>query len=145
MSAATKAAGKGSRLRKVECTMCGCIVRMSRAAMSRSGVPSCGCGAGPMLVVDLEDAARVLPDEVLYLHPDFIDAAQLEHRRALREATGTGSRMHCGGCSAFIPAANHDCGCGFANHIVAGGRNAGRWVTGASYLPGGRAHGEMPF
>lgn len=142
MSATTT---KGSRLRKVECVYCGCIARMSRAAMARSGVPFCGCGEGRMLVADLEDAARVLPEEELYAHPDFRELAALEERRAVREATKCGSRMHCGGCNAFIPAANHDCSCGFSNHIVAGGRNAGRWVSGASYLPGSRPHGEMPF
>lgn len=139
------AAVKGSRLRKVECTMCGCIVRMSRAAMARSGVPFCGCGQGRMLVVDLDDACAVLPAEELYAHPDFREMAAREHRRDIRSAHKSGSRLHCGGCHAFIPAANHDCGCGFANRIGLDGRNAGRWVSGASYLPGGRAHGEMPF
>lgn len=142
MSAATV---KGSRLRKVECQCCGCIARMSRAAMARSGVPFCGCGEGRMHVVDLEDACAVLPLEELYSHPDFREMAALEQRRDIRQARKSGSRLHCGGCQAFIPAANHDCSCGFANSIGLDGRNAGRWVSGASYLPGQRAGGEMPF
>jgi hypothetical protein len=137
-------ASKGSRLRKAECTACGCIVRMSRAAMSRSGVPFCGCGAGRLLVSELEDAARVLPDEQLYEHPGFREWGAAEHRRAIREARKAGERMHCGGCHAFIPASNHACRCGFANDIRSG-RNLGGWVSGASYCSEWKAEQEWPF
>ena len=35
----------GSRLVKVECMDCGCIVRMTRKWLDEVGTPSCGCGA----------------------------------------------------------------------------------------------------
>lgn len=34
-----------SRMLKVECPRCGCVVRMARSWMSRAGMPACGCGA----------------------------------------------------------------------------------------------------
>src|SRR5689334_6175126 len=61
--AATNAgrARKGSpattRWRKVECSSCGCVVRMSRAWIAQ-GLPTCACGS-PMSCPDIEDAALV--------------------------------------------------------------------------------------
>lgn len=36
--------GSGSRLLKVECDDCGCIVRITRKWLDRVGPPTCGCG-----------------------------------------------------------------------------------------------------
>jgi len=41
----------GSRLVKVECKGCGCIIRMTRKWLSDVGPPTCGCGA------DMEESA----------------------------------------------------------------------------------------
>ena len=42
------------RMRKVLCSACGCIVYASAAALTRSGIPSCGCGE-PMRIANLRD------------------------------------------------------------------------------------------
>ena len=34
---------QGTRLIKVQCELCGCIARMSRAALDSAGAPICGC------------------------------------------------------------------------------------------------------
>jgi hypothetical protein len=78
----------------------------------------------------VEDAAEN-PD-VLTAHPDYREAAEREARKAIREATGTGHRLHCGGCNRFIRATNTACGCGFQNDIR-GRRNHGRWAEGSSF------------
>lgn len=35
----------GSRLLKVECHNCGCILRMTQKWITEVGLPTCGCGA----------------------------------------------------------------------------------------------------
>jgi hypothetical protein len=35
---------QATRMRKVECPGCGCIVRMTRSWLERIGAPTCGCG-----------------------------------------------------------------------------------------------------
>lgn len=122
-----------TRMRKIECFGCGCIVRMTRAAMERSGVPTCGCG-GTMMPEDIEDAAAVLDDATLSQHPQWIADMEREDRAAQREARrgGLGARFQCGGCCRFIPTVSHGCGCGFQNAIV-GRRNRGYYAEGASY------------
>ncbi len=47
---------KTTRLRKVHCPTCGCIARMSRAALIHPGPPECACGAGTMGCADPADA-----------------------------------------------------------------------------------------
>jgi len=44
---------QGTRMRKVVCTECGCIVRMTRRWMDDAGLPTCGCGVA-MAIVDEE-------------------------------------------------------------------------------------------
>lgn len=122
-----------TRLRKVEC-QCGCILRMSRAAMVKHGLPTCGCGEA-MHCADVTDAALV-GDCELEQHPDFLSAMAREANRAVREARagqGGADRLRCGGCQAFIPAVNTLCRCGFENHLR-GKRNDGRYVEGGAHL-----------
>jgi hypothetical protein len=129
---ARKGAPQRNRHHKLDCAMCGAIVRMSRKALAQMGAPpSCGCGAGPMLVESLEVAAAVLPDHLLADHPDYNAQLAADARKALREHRTSGNRHQCGGCDVFVPAVNHHCRCGFKNDIV-GGRNEGRWVEGSA-------------
>lgn len=62
MSATATRPAQTTRQRKVECVACGVIVRMSRAAMLKSGLPTCGCGT-PMTCSDLDDLAAVAPED----------------------------------------------------------------------------------
>lgn len=39
---------QGTRLIKVECPACGCVVRMTRKWLDEVGPPACGCGGGRM-------------------------------------------------------------------------------------------------
>lgn len=73
-----KGTPKTTRLRKVECLECGVICRMSRAAMMRSGLPTCGCGA-PMIATDLDDLAMVEPD-----HPRLTEADHMAQEFIVR-------------------------------------------------------------
>lgn len=41
-----KSAESTSRMLKVECPGCGCILRMTRTWIERAGLPTCGCGTG---------------------------------------------------------------------------------------------------
>jgi hypothetical protein len=50
--------GHTGRMRKVHCEACGVILYGSRAALQRSGLPSCGCGE-PMTLANLRDRAVV--------------------------------------------------------------------------------------
>lgn len=116
-----------NRQRKIECPMCGCIIRMSRSAMQKHGVPTCACGE-PMLPACVEDAA-LCGEHVLTRHPDFRAHEARWARRAIREHRrgGAGNGLRCGGCSRFIRATNTVCDCGFGNDIR-GRRNHGGYV-----------------
>lgn len=46
---------KTTRLRKIYCPSCGFIARVSRACIVSPGLPSCACGAGPLLCEDAAD------------------------------------------------------------------------------------------
>lgn len=122
-----------TRQRKVECSWCECILRMSLAAMRRHGVPTCGCGS-EMYPADVEDAA-LCGDDVLKRHPDYAAEMRRECNRARREhrRSGAGMTLRCGGCQRFIRAANAACQCGFVNDIR-GARNHGGYAEGAFYV-----------
>lgn len=79
-----------------------------------------------MLCADLEDAA-MLGDDVLALHPEYIEFRELEGRRAIREARGSGVKLQCGGCRRFIRSRSETCGCGFTNDVQ-GRRNQGGYL-----------------
>lgn len=118
-----------ARLRKLECDECGCIVRMSRAAMLRCGLPSCGCS--PVLrPADVEDASWLASmtgcDAHLDTHPGLTEYAEISIRRWARDASGA-ARMQCGGCRRFIRKINETCGCGFTNDVQ-GRRNHGAYL-----------------
>lgn len=146
MSRPLKGSSSTCRQRKLEC-VCGCIVRMSRAAMLKHGLPTCGCGQ-PFAPDDIEDAA-ILGDQILHDHPDFLQEMVRENAKAIREARagqGGADRMRCGGCSAFIGSATAPCGCGFANDIQgARRRNHGGYVEGASSCAEKRREAAIPF
>lgn len=134
MSTATKVRGSASttRLRKVECSECGCILRMSRAAMAKCGMPTCGCGAR-MYPAELSDAYAAGCESI---HPDHADEIRREAEKAIREAPKGfgGSRLQCGGCREYIPSVSHACRCGFQNDIRGrAGHNEGHYASGASY------------
>lgn len=140
---AAKGTAATTRLRKVECTACGCIARMSRAAIRRSGLPTCGCGVA-MTCSDIEDAASCLPERELLVQPVYVEARELETRRALRETRihGVQHRHQCHGCKAFIRHPSALCGCGFLNDPRTG---AGRYVE-TTYSAGfGASADSMPF
>jgi hypothetical protein len=42
-----------TRMKKVECSDCGCIVRMTRKWLEECGPPTCACG-GPMLPEEID-------------------------------------------------------------------------------------------
>lgn len=77
MPASRRAVGSASttRLRKLECPVCGCVARQSRSWMVR-GLLVCSCGAR-MIPDALEDAiachaAGVLSDVELEQHPERV-------------------------------------------------------------------------
>lgn len=47
ISASERQRIQGTRMLKVECRDCGCVIRMTRKWLDEAGVPKCGCG-GPM-------------------------------------------------------------------------------------------------
>jgi hypothetical protein len=131
-----------TRLRKVECDLCGCIARMSRAAIRKSGLPTCGCGQ-KMTCADLEDAATCLPERELLIQPVYVEARELETRRAMRDNKRVaGAKHQCHSCKAFIAHPKALCGCGFLNDPRPG---AGGYVE-TTYTGGfGKSASSMPF
>lgn len=73
-----KGTSSTTRLRKVHCVGCGCIVRMSRTWIVQ-GLPTCACG-GEMSCPELEDA--------ILIDPDLIDDLSSKARNAVCKALG---------------------------------------------------------
>jgi len=44
LTALGRQAVQGTRMRKVECSECGCVIRMTRKWIEDAGLPTCGCG-----------------------------------------------------------------------------------------------------
>lgn len=123
-----KTSGAG-RLRKLECP-CGFISYASRGAVIRHGLPFCACGTR-LTFADLDDMLQCAPDHA-HEHPEFQDYTRRYVERTVRAATHVpAERLRCGGCGAFVPAANTRHSCGFHNDIR-GNRNHGGWSTGFS-------------
>lgn len=141
---AAKGTAATTRLRKVECDACGCIARMSRAAIRRSGLPTCGCGVA-MTCADIEDAASCLPEHEFLIQPVYVEARDLETRRLMREESAGRGRIakpQCHACKAFLRHPSALCGCGFLNDPRPG---AGRYIE-ASYGAGfGKSEDPIPF
>ncbi len=122
------------RSRKLECPTCEMIAYASRGAVIRHGLPHCACG-GRLFFRDLEDQFAAAP-EFAHEHPDFGAFTEREIRSARRESANSvlvPNQLRCGGCNAWVSAANERHSCGFHNDIR-GNRNHGRWVTGTSRL-----------
>src|SRR5215213_434712 len=100
----------GKRMRLLVCDGCGLKLRGSRGPLANAGLPACGCGHGTMRFDDVEDQAIVAPDG-LYAHPDAVEEAERELRRAVREVSSSGRTHRCGGCQKWIRAVNEHCGC----------------------------------
>jgi len=95
----TSGAGYRANRGRLECTSCGFIARASLGALERSGVPSCGCGAGPLVLSSELAAAADETRGALELERVSVAAA----RGAAREGSSgyrSGS-CNCASCGAF--------------------------------------------
>ena len=119
-------------------------VPVHRIPQPRRGDPARSAGLRLRIAPVLLEARG--PDgsgaELAHEHPDFAAYTEREIRSAQRASAKSvlvPNRMRCGGCNAWVGAANERHSCGFHNDIR-GNRNHGRWAEGTS-----RIAAAMPF
>lgn len=102
--------GAGCRQLKLECTSCGCIVRMSRGALERSGAPTCGCGAGALELEAELEAERQSCEESRELERVSVAAMRRDSRE--RSSGYQPGAWRCKGCGRFRSRPTEQCACG---------------------------------